>query len=92
MKNNGTNTILGWALNIVVVATAILGFQYFNKTREVRSLQGKIVEYQNKQAMLQNLVAESLEYSKRNPSIDAILEANNVKAKANAPAAKPAGK
>jgi hypothetical protein len=95
MKSNGTNTMLTWALNIVVVLTAIFGFQYFNKTREVRSLQGKVVEYQNKQAMLQNLVAECLEYSKRNSSIDLILEANNVKPKANAtpaPAAKPAGK
>jgi len=91
MKNNGLTTILNWALIAVVVLTALFGFQYFNRTREVRSQQAKVVEFQNKQNMLQNLVAECLEYSKRNPAIDPILEANSVKPKTATPT-KPAGK
>lgn len=89
MKNNGLDKILHWALIAVVVLTAVFAFKWFNQSREVRSLQAKVVEFQNRQAMLQNLVNECLEYSKRNPAIDSILEANNVKPKST-PTMKPA--
>jgi hypothetical protein len=92
MKSNGTTTILNWALAVVVAALAIFAVQYYFKTREVRSLQTTMAVYQNKQAILNNLIAESLEYSKRNPAIDPILEANNLKAKAAAAGTKPAAK
>ena len=52
MKTNGTSTIINWALAVAVVALAIFAVQYFFKTREVRNLQSKIVEYQNKQQFL----------------------------------------
>lgn len=81
MKKNGTTKILNWALAIAVVLLAVSAVQYFFKTREVRNLQSKIVEYQNKQQFLNNLIAECVEYSKRNPAIDPILEANNIKPK-----------
>jgi hypothetical protein len=90
MKNNGTTTILNWALAISVVALAVFAVQYFFKTREVRNLQSKIVEYQNKQQFLNSLIADCMEYSKRNPAIDPILEANNLKPKAAG--TKPAAK
>jgi hypothetical protein len=93
MKNNGLKSILNWALIAVVILTTVFAFQWFNRSREARSLQNKVMEFQNKQAMLQNLVAECLEYSKRVPAIDPILEANNVKpGKTAAAPAKPAGK
>lgn len=85
MKNNGFKNILHWALMIVAILTAVFAFQWFNRSREARALQTKVVEFQNTQAMLQNLVAECLEYSKRVPAIDPILEANNVKPKATVP-------
>lgn len=92
MKSNGTTTILNWALAVAVAATAIFGMQYFFKTREVRTLQTQIVNYQNTQVILNNLIAECNEYSKRNPAIDPILEANNVKIKAASAAAKSPAK
>ena len=81
MKNNGTTTILNWALAVVVVLLAVFTMQYFFKTREARNLQSRIVEYQNKQQFLNNLIADCMEYSKHNPAIDPILEANNIKPK-----------
>ena len=87
MKNNGSTTILNWALGLSMVALVVGGMQYFFKTKEVRSLQTQIMFYQSKQQVLNNVIAESLEYSKKNPSIDPILEANNLKPK-SAPAAK----
>jgi len=92
MKSNGTTTILNWALAVAVAATAVLGVQYFFKTREVRSLQTLIMGYQNKQAILNSLIAECVEYSKRNPAIDPILETNNLKAKSAPAGTKPTSK
>jgi hypothetical protein len=91
MKNNGSTTILNWALGLCMVALVIGGMQYYFKTKEVRSLQTQMMIYQNKQQLLNNVIAECMEYSKRNPSIDPILEANNLKAK-SAPAAKATAK
>jgi hypothetical protein len=89
MKSNGTTAILNWALAAVVIATLWGATKYFFKTREVRSLQTQIMLYQNKQVVLQNLVNECLEYAKRNPSLDSILEANKIKAPATPSGTKP---
>jgi beta-lactamase regulating signal transducer with metallopeptidase domain len=93
MRNSGTTTILNWALGVVVVALAIFAMQYYFKTREVRSLQATVMAYQNKQAVLNNLIAECIEYSKRNPAINPILEANHLpNGQAAAAGAKPGAK
>ena len=93
MKSNGTTTILNWALAIAVVAVALGASQYFFKTRESRSLQMQIIAYQNKQALVKNLIAETVQYSQRNPAIDPILEAIGAKPAKSLPAAlKPPGK
>lgn len=93
MKSNGTTTILNWALAIAVIGVGLGGMQYFFKTREARLLQSQMLNYQNKQAFLNNLIADTMQYSQRNPSIDPILEAIGAKPGKNTPAAtKPTGK
>jgi len=92
MRSNGTTTILNWTLAAVVVLLAIFAMQYYFKTREVRSLQATVLAYQNKQAVLNNLVAECLEYSKHNPAINPILEANHIKGQPAAAASQPTGR
>ncbi len=94
MKSNGITTILNWALAIAVVGVGLGALQYFFKTREARSLQSQMAIFQNKQAIMNNLIAEAMQYSQRNPSIDPILEAIGAKPAKNAPttATKPAGK
>ena len=95
MKSNGTTTtILNWGLAIAVVGVAIGALNNYLKTREMRMLQSKIANFQNNQAIMQNLIAETMQYSQRNPAIDPILEAIGAKPAKSAPAAatKPAGK
>jgi hypothetical protein len=98
MKSDSTTTILNWALAIAVIGVGIGAMNNYFKTSEVRSLQSKILNYQNNQAIMNNLLAETVQYSQRNPAIDPILEAIGVKPGKNAPAAaakpaaKPAGK
>ncbi len=94
MKRNGSNTILNWALALAVIGVGLGALQYYFKTREARSLQSQMLNYQNKQAFLNNLIADAMQYSQRNPSIDPILEAIGAKPGKSAPAGatKPAGK
>ncbi len=92
MKSNGVTTILNWGLAVVMVALVLGAIKYYNTTHEARSLQTLLMTYQNKQAVLNNLIAECLEYSKRSPAIDPILEANNLKAKSTPAVNKPAPK
>ena len=92
MKSNGITTILNWGLAVVMLALVLGAIKYYSTTHEARSLQTLLVTYQNKQAVLNNLIAESLEYSKRNTAIDSILEANNLKAKTVPAVTKPAAK
>jgi hypothetical protein len=94
MKSIGTTTILNWALAIAVIGVGLGGIQYYFKTREVRTLQAQIMNYQNKQAIMNNLIADTMQYSQRNPAIDPILEAIGAKPGKTAPAAatKPVGK
>lgn len=90
MKSNGTTTYLNWALAIAVATTAIGAIKYYFTTREVRNLQTQVMLFQNKQAVLSNLVTDCLEYSKRNPAINSILEANTTLPKGTPAGAKPA--
>ena len=94
MKSNGTPTILNWALAIAVIGVGIGAMNNFLKTREARSLQSKIANFQNNQAIMNNLIADTMQYSQRNPAIDPILETIGAKPGKNAPAAaaKPTGK
>ena len=94
MKNNGTTTILNWALAVAVIGVGIGAINNYFKTSEARLLQSKILSFQNNQAIMNNLIADTLQYSQRNPSIDPILEAIGAKPGKNVPAAatKPAGK
>lgn len=84
--------MLNWALAAAVAATVIFGVQYFFKTREVRRQQAEVVGYQNRQVVLNNLIGECMEYSKRNAAINPILEANNLKPKPSQATPKPSTK
>jgi len=96
MKSNGSTTILNWALAIAVVGVGIGGLQYYFKTREARSLQAQMVSYQNTQAILNSLIADTMQYSQHNPAIDPLLESIGAKQGKNTPASattpKPAAK
>jgi uncharacterized membrane protein len=89
-----TTTILNWLLAASLLLSAICFVQYFFRTREQRALQRTVVNYQVTHATLNMLVADTVEYSKRNPAILPILETIGVKQGQAAPAAasKPATK
>lgn len=95
MKNNGTTTILNWALLAGAVVLLISGIKYYNKSKTERSyrvLIGQFSGLQNSENLLRGLVAESLEYAKTNPSMTPVLDSilsNKPKAPAAPTTAKP---
>jgi hypothetical protein len=73
MKSNSVTAILQGVLAFSLLLSVIFFFQFYFKTRNARMLQTQIVQYQQTRARLNQLIAETLEYSKRNPDIDRIL-------------------
>jgi len=78
MKNNGTTTILNWALMAGAVVLLISGVKYYNKSKTVRAynvLIGQATNLQNSENLVRGLVAETMEYAKTNPGINPVLDA-----------------
>ena len=72
------------------LSACLWSVRYFFSTREAQSLQFRYQVLQSTMAGMQSLVAESIEYSKRNPDLDPLLYKFNLKPRAtNAPAAAP---
>jgi len=78
MKSNLLRTILEWALATSVLLSVFFLMKYFNQTHETRIIQGQmqplIAASQNNHAVLGRLIQDSLEYGKRDPSIDSVLQ------------------
>lgn len=95
MKNNAvTATLLGMLL-VSAIFTAVLTYRYVSSLRKLRGLQPAIVQINYNRNFMQALANEMVEYSKRNPSIDPLLQSVGLKPGPNAPAAgaaKPATK
>ena len=61
------------ALTVCLVALAVLCGLWFLKTRELRYLQPNFAHYQQRELILNQLVAEVVLYSEKNAAIDPIL-------------------
>jgi hypothetical protein len=100
MKRSPLMTILLAASTAMALLSLVLCWSLISSTRQLRGLQTQVAILNNNRQMIQVLAAEALEYSKRNPAIDPILEwlgakpprAGASSAAPNQPAIKPAGK
>ena len=90
MNKNALTAVLLAAILISSLASIGFCWAYISEARDLRNLQGQVVTIQNKRAFVAALANEALEYSKRDPRIDPILESAGVKPKTNSPA--PANK
>jgi len=95
MKTSPFETCLLAVLALSAVLSAISCYAYVGNTRTLRSLQTNLNIITQKNKALEGLAGEALEYSKRNPSIDPILEWAKLKRKTSETSTnpvKPAGK
>ena len=79
MKNSSMTTVLLVALAIFTVVSAIACGKFVWRTREVHRLQLIAAQINANSARINQLVADTVEYSKKNQAIDPILESINVK-------------
>ena len=93
MKNSPLTTLLLALLTASALLSVVLCWLYISRAREMRNYRDLVGKIENNRRLAQALATEAVEYSKKNPAIDPLLEAAGIKAKA-APAAtnKPAGK
>ena len=94
MKNSPLITILLGVLTVSALASVVLCWLYISNTRQLRSLQSQANMINNNRTVMTALANDTMEYSKKNPAIDPILESVGLKpSKSNAPAAaRPATK
>lgn len=86
MKNSPLTTLLLALLTASALFSIIICWLYVGRTREIRYYKVLVGQIENNRRLAQSLAAEAVEYSKKNPAIDPLLESAGIKAKA-APAA-----
>jgi hypothetical protein len=74
MKNNPLTAVLLGVLAISAVFSVVVCALYIREARQVRQLEGIAMSIDQNRALVQSLAADAMEYSKRNPAIDPILE------------------
>jgi hypothetical protein len=94
MKNNPLTTVLLGVLTISALLSVGFCWRYVSNTRELRSLQTQANMINNNRTMINSLANDTVEYGKKNPAIDPILESVGLKPGKAAPTAttKPATK
>ena len=95
MRKIPVSVILLMVLLVNVLATAVLSFGYVGQMRQAQRLQIQINAINQSRNLIQALANEAVEYSKRNPGIDPVLQSVNLKPQkpaSTAPPARPAGK
>ena len=76
-------------LFISAIAAAVQVLRLSFATRDLRRLQPRIIEINANLNVAQALLNDTLEYSKRNPAIDPLLQSMNLKTNAASGAASP---
>lgn len=91
MKTSPLTTVLLGLVGLSVLLSLALCFAHISADKELRVLKTQFNQVNQNRTAISGLVAESLEYSKRNPAINPILEQAGLKPKEGA-APRPAGK
>jgi hypothetical protein len=81
MRNNAFTHLLVGLAALSIVATAGLAFYYVQTVRKLNLLQSEVANKNRNRALINALVNDTLEYSKRNPAIDPLLQSVNIKPK-----------
>jgi hypothetical protein len=77
-------TILLCVLALSVVASVVFCYRYVDAARELRGYKQQVSNINTKEGWMNAVVPELVEYSKRNPQIDPILETIGIRNPATA--------
>jgi hypothetical protein len=87
MKNNPLTTVLLGVLTVSALASVVLCYLFVTNTRQKNSLQSQANFIVYNRNFVGALVNDTLEYSKKNPDIDPLLESLRLKPGKSASAA-----
>ena len=79
MKNNPMTTVLLGLLTLSALASVVLCLFFTSYTRQKNLLQSQATLIINKRTIINALVNDAMEYSKKNQAIDPILESVGLK-------------
>ena len=92
MKSNMANMVLTVALAISLLLSVVFCLQFMFRVREYRSISAQINLVNAERARIQQLAAECLQYSEKNPTINPLLEVVGLKAKTAPAGTRPGAK
>lgn len=92
MRNNGFTKLLVGLLVVFVLATSALTFLYVRSVQKLNRLQLQNALIVRNRALVNSLAAESIEYSKRNPALDPVLQSVGIKPKGSGAPSQPASR
>ena len=79
-------------LVVFVLATSALTFLYVRSVQKLNRLQLQNALIVRNRALVNSLAAESIEYSKRNPALDPVLQSVGIKPKGSGAPSQPASR
>jgi hypothetical protein len=91
MKINLLTAVLVGVLLVCSLLATWISVRYFFSVKELQQLQGEMLRVNQTVAAVQSLAAQAVDYSKRNPAIDPILQSFELKPKTNMPPLPPPG-
>jgi hypothetical protein len=90
MKSNPLTVALVAVLAVCSIATVVLSGAFTLKLRRLGTVQARLIQINNVNGFLRSLSADSLEYGKKNPAINPLLQTFGVLTPEPRPAASPA--
>ncbi|MEP6662097.1 MAG: hypothetical protein ABJC04_00410 [Verrucomicrobiota bacterium] len=81
--NKGKNTVIFVLAGLVVfccILSTSFAFVFVKASKDLRVLQGRAASVESNRNFVRSIAVEAVEYSKRNPAIDPILQAARLKA------------
>ncbi len=86
MSRNYFAFILAGLVLVLAVLCAWFAERYAFSTRDLRRIQPQVAAINNRLNLAQALLNDTMEYSKRNPAIDPLLQSLNLKTNSTPPA------
>jgi hypothetical protein len=92
MRNNQIAVVLAGLLLVSTLITAFLTIRYTLSVRKLQAYAARAVQANSSRSLVQSLINDTLEYSKKNPDINPLLQEVGVKpgGKVSAPVSAPA--
>ncbi len=89
MKNHAVTNLLLGLVALSVVSTSALALIYVRAVQNLNRLQFQSARVTRNRALINSLASDAVEYSRRNPSIDPVLQSVGIKPRSGSAPTQP---